>query len=252
MDSLVIRNNIFDEFPEPNDVDSFKEYQEFIYPILGNRVNRYFEHSDCHHILPRCLGGMDEGNLIYLTYREHFLAHYYLAKAYFFNDKVVFTAVMMGSSNKGITKEEKADYYEYSRKLYIDIQREKMTSDANPMKDPEICKKWLKNNPIVIEKFINMLHTNNPMTNEESRKKVAKSKEGKIWVNNGINQTYVDKDDLQDYLNSGYSLGMLKRSGKTRKDYDCHCRICNRDYKGGKYSSICRECYSEMKRIKLN
>lgn len=36
-----------------------------------------------HHIIPKCLGGSDdEQNLIYLTYREHFIAHWLLVKIY--------------------------------------------------------------------------------------------------------------------------------------------------------------------------
>lgn len=51
-------------------------YQEFIQSIKESHPNEWFEHSERHHIIPRCLGGTDdEDNLIYLTYREHFIAH---------------------------------------------------------------------------------------------------------------------------------------------------------------------------------
>lgn len=51
-------------------------YNEFINSIKESRENKWFEHSECHHIIPRCLGGRDDqDNLIYLTYEEHFLAH---------------------------------------------------------------------------------------------------------------------------------------------------------------------------------
>lgn len=44
-------------------------------PLL---VNEYYEK---HHIIPKCLGGSDDKeNLIKLTYREHFIAHWLLVK----------------------------------------------------------------------------------------------------------------------------------------------------------------------------
>lgn len=40
-------------------------------------------YGEVHHILPRSLGGGDEpSNLVKLTYREHFLAHWLLTKIY--------------------------------------------------------------------------------------------------------------------------------------------------------------------------
>ena len=43
-----------------------------------NFVEGYFE---CHHIIPKSLGGSnDQSNLVNLTAREHFIAHFLLAK----------------------------------------------------------------------------------------------------------------------------------------------------------------------------
>ena len=88
----------------------------------------------------------------------------------------------------------------------------------------------------------------NPMNSEENRRKVSESKLGKIWVNNGIDMTYIEPKELEQYLSSGYQKGMIKRKGSTKKDYERHCRICGKDFLGGKYSSVCPECYSDMKR----
>ena len=85
------------------------------------------------------------------------------------------------------------------------------------------------------------------MNNSYSRKKVAESKLNKVWIHKEDTQTYVDIKELDYYLGLGYSLGMLKRKGTTKKDYDCHCKVCSKDYKGGKYSTMCKECYSKMK-----
>ena len=33
----------------------------------------------------------------------------------------------------------------------------------------------------------------------------------KIWINNGLNQTCVDKELVDDYINNGWTCGMIKR-----------------------------------------
>jgi hypothetical protein len=49
---------------------------------------RYFEF---HHVIPKCFGGnCSKKNLIPLTGREHFLAHYLLTKIYYFDKKKYF------------------------------------------------------------------------------------------------------------------------------------------------------------------
>lgn len=56
-------------------------YNNFIEGILNSRPNERFEGAERHHILPKCMGGKDEAdNLVFLTPREHFLAHKMLAE----------------------------------------------------------------------------------------------------------------------------------------------------------------------------
>lgn len=83
-------------------------YKEFIESIKQARpLNEWFEHSERHHIMPRCLGGTDdEDNLIYLTYREHFIAHKLLAEENPENNDLVKTVFMMSNFNKQCTPEE--------------------------------------------------------------------------------------------------------------------------------------------------
>lgn len=55
-----------------------------------------------HHILPRSLGGLDtEENLVLLTFREHFLAHYLLYKIYH-NKQTTSAFFIMFTKNKKI------------------------------------------------------------------------------------------------------------------------------------------------------
>lgn len=54
-----------------------------------------------HHIVPKCLGGSDEpSNLVVLSGREHFLAHYLLTKIYPDNRLIVEAFLTMARANK--------------------------------------------------------------------------------------------------------------------------------------------------------
>jgi hypothetical protein len=55
-----------------------KLYNQLIERAKRRKLDCY---SEWHHIVPRSLGGVDEkSNLVQLTYREHFLAHWLLTK----------------------------------------------------------------------------------------------------------------------------------------------------------------------------
>jgi hypothetical protein len=53
---------------------------------------------ECHHIIPSCLGGANEkSNLVYLSGREHFIAHLLLVKMYPNNIGIIAAAAIMSS-----------------------------------------------------------------------------------------------------------------------------------------------------------
>jgi hypothetical protein len=57
----------------------YQRYQRFIDALKGQSVDGY---AEVHHIVPRSLGGSDDaGNLIRLTARQHYVAHWMLARA---------------------------------------------------------------------------------------------------------------------------------------------------------------------------
>ena len=57
----------------------YNRYQRFIGSLRGQSVDGY---AEVHHIVPRSLGGSDDAdNLIRLTARQHFIAHWILARA---------------------------------------------------------------------------------------------------------------------------------------------------------------------------
>jgi hypothetical protein len=70
--------NIYD-LPSPISIHYLKRYVKFISAV--NNVENVI--TECHHILPKSMGGIDDkSNLINLTPRQHYLAHWMLWKAY--------------------------------------------------------------------------------------------------------------------------------------------------------------------------
>lgn len=62
------------------------DYQKIYNDIINNAKNRNInshQYFEMHHIIPKCIGGKnDNGNLVQLTLREHFICHALLVKIY--------------------------------------------------------------------------------------------------------------------------------------------------------------------------
>jgi len=70
------------------------------------------EYCELHHILPKCLGGLnDSDNLVYLTYREHTLAHWLLHRIHPENSDLAFSLHIL------VYARTKYKYYKPSRIL---------------------------------------------------------------------------------------------------------------------------------------
>lgn len=79
-------------------------YQKTYNAIIDRAKARLIEsekYYECHHIIPKCMGGSDDPeNLVMLTPEEHYLAHQLLMKIYPDNRKLVYAAVMMTVNGK--------------------------------------------------------------------------------------------------------------------------------------------------------
>ena len=64
-----------------NYTKNYNDYIEYVKTLSRMKANGVYYEK--HHIIPRCCGGTDNSsNLVLLTAREHFLAHYLLTKMY--------------------------------------------------------------------------------------------------------------------------------------------------------------------------
>jgi hypothetical protein len=83
--------------------------------------------SECHHVIPRCIGGDDdEKNLVYLTPEEHYVAHQLLIKIYPNSPKLVYAAWMMRTSSTNQSRNNKT--YGWIKRRYISICRQRVGS----------------------------------------------------------------------------------------------------------------------------
>ena len=117
------------------------DYQK-IYNNLTKREITREGYVEKHHILPRCLGGLDnKENLVVLYPEEHYLAHLLLCKIHPGNQKLLYAAMNMttGSMINNGKRNNKA--YGWLRRQYA----ESMSGDNNPnRRNPNIQKEAAK------------------------------------------------------------------------------------------------------------
>ncbi len=145
---------------------NYKRIYSEIMERAKNRIVDVEEYYEKHHIIPKSLGGSDtEDNLVKLTAREHYIAHWLLAKIYENVDENAAKYKMASAFNimHNISESNSKRYitsrgFEAMRKLWI---------KNHQMRNPEIKKKvietTLKNNKP------------RPQASEESRKKMSDS-----------------------------------------------------------------------------
>jgi hypothetical protein len=162
-----------------------------------------------HHIIPKSLGGYDtKENLVYLTAREHYIAHLLLCK---FGDsnqksKMIWAMQRFLSSNKTVN----SVMYSNIRNQWINEHKKKLFGNTRRLgkKDSEEVKKKKSDSMMgVVGKWkrteyhcelssnrIKLLNEkSNPMNNQESREKVSASKIGRKRIYREDGSFYMSK-----------------------------------------------------------
>lgn len=127
-----------------------------------NRILAENTHYEEHHILPKCVGGIDEkSNLVNLTGREHYIAHKLLYYAFPNNEKLFFAWHMMAFRKNDLQQrcEISSTEYELLRENYAKFRRGVPRSEETKNK-------------------IRKARANQVIT-EETRKKIGDSNRGK-------------------------------------------------------------------------
>lgn len=151
---------------------------ELIYNQLVNKANseqrikstdNYFE---AHHIVPRCLGGLDtKENIVLLTAREHYIAHKLLTMIYPSNNKLSLALWCMVS-----LKSRNRDYRISSRE-YEELKllvSKRMSGKNNPVHKMQVNP---FQRPEIIEKI--KLKNKGKKLSEETKNKISQKAVGR-------------------------------------------------------------------------
>ena len=93
---------------------------------LNKKENNYIYYEN-HHILPKCMGGLDtEDNLVLLTAKEHYVCHKLLVYIYPKQLNLIFAFRMM--SKNSLYNISSRDY-EYAKKLYNALPTSEKTKE---------------------------------------------------------------------------------------------------------------------------
>lgn len=141
---------------------------------------------EIHHILPKCCGGTDEEeNLIALSLKQHFMVHYHL------------TFCTIGQPKK---------------KLCFAFKQMIFTRDSFKTFPLELIEKLSEQYETLLK---DGYFKNNYIRTDEIKDKISKgvgvyNKRCK-WINNGIEEKFVNETDCKLLLEKGYKLGRLKQ-----------------------------------------
>jgi hypothetical protein len=178
--------------------------------LRGKLLRENLEYSECHHIIPKCMGGDNSSeNLTKLTAREHYIAHYLLVKMYPKNYKLLCAFGMMKNTNGFQNRIFTSKQYSIMKAAYS-----KAMKLNNPMKNRDNVLKTLetkaaryKSGEISIRNLSEqekcdisnrMKGSNNP-TNRFPEKHNFKNNSyvlGKFCYNNGVKNKYFFPDDI--------------------------------------------------------
>ena len=186
------------DLPEPKSLLQLKRYIKFIKSKI-NRVLPENTYKESHHILPRSFGGIDENNLVDLTGREHYIAHWMLYKAYK-NHAMVSAFMMMHSNNHGQLRYYNSRRYEMLKSEYSESQKITMLGEGNPFYGKNHTKES-KKKMSETKKGINT-SWNTGLTTETSEKlvevgkNISKSVKGmRNWTNGTVEAKSKDAPD---------------------------------------------------------
>ncbi len=123
-----------------------------------NRKKNFGVYYENHHITPKCMGGSDEqANLILLTAREHFLAHWLLYRIYPNDSKLAFAFFRNCSHNTKL-----------SNKVFTPSSRSFAEAREAHVKALKIQGPWNKGKKIINQK-------GSPRNNKETKDKLSQA-----------------------------------------------------------------------------
>lgn len=150
-------------------------YERIYHNIINNRLNNPVlnEYTECHHILPKSLGGTDDkSNLVNLLAREHFICHLLLTKIYKKESiewiKMIKAFEYMYSMSSNHQRYSDNKWYEYLKINYSKAQSLNQSGEGNS----QYGKCWVSNLSIKECKIINNDELQNYLNNGWIKKRI--------------------------------------------------------------------------------
>lgn len=112
-------------------------------------INEYYEK---HHIIPKCIGGLDTiDNIAFLSAREHFIAHQILVKIFPDHIALVHAARMM------CVKSKNHNFYRSKNRMYewLRLKHKKIMKNNIGVKNHQYGTIWVHNKDLLINSKIN-------------------------------------------------------------------------------------------------
>jgi len=191
---------------------NYKYHYDLLINRARNRIlNGYFEN---HHVIPKCLGGIDDGaNLVKLTAEEHYTAHLLLAKIHNKDAKLIFAANMMTVSN-GIHKRSNNKSYGWvRRKAAIASSKREITDEhRNKLKEKRKGRKPALGS-IRSDEAKKQQSKSLKIAYENISKDKRREKSDKIWETRRKNG-FIISDETKKKI----SESLKKRNAKLRQD----------------------------------
>lgn len=171
--------------------DYFYKYVNLILNNINTKKVKY--ETEKHHIIPRSyyisrnLKVINKDNIVNLKYSDHILAHYYLCFCLIEDediDRSMFAFITMIKTNKN---------------KYLD------SLQLSEEKILEIRENYFRN------------HIVKDITKTKISESNKKNHKGARWMNNGLHDSFVLKDYIEDYLQKGWKFGRLYKVSNNTK-----------------------------------
>lgn len=220
-------------------------YNALIAKRIKNPANTTNTYTEVHHIVPKCLGGTNEdSNLVCLTAKEHYMAHVLLCKIYPNNASLLYAWNMMSNMGNDICRHNVRLYqayrYESLRKQFslacsesrkgfkhTEETKQKMSKSALGRKSKLKGRTYEEihgNEAIELKQRRSVsakarTDYNNPtrtaklsarVVTDEWKRKNGDAKRGRKVINNGSTTKMVPPEELQNYLDLGWTPGRHK------------------------------------------